>query len=102
MHLDEWDRFNYVCEAFRVLKPGGRLYVDNFNLLSPSGWGFFMDNMLDYHPVDRPANISKSSNPSSTCISSRRVSRRFDCAMALSINGLPRGARSRIGSTLPC
>ena len=32
MHLDEWDRYNYVVEAYRVLKPGGRVYVDNINL----------------------------------------------------------------------
>ncbi|MEM0955560.1 MAG: methyltransferase domain-containing protein [Pseudomonadota bacterium] len=63
MHLDEWDRFNYICEAMRVLRPGGRLYVDNYNLLSQEGWDFFMKNMLDYHPLQRPANISKSSTP---------------------------------------
>ncbi|MDJ0878415.1 MAG: class I SAM-dependent methyltransferase [Halieaceae bacterium] len=63
MHLDEWDRFNYICEAMRVLRPGGRLYVDNYNLLSRVGWDFFMKNMLDYHPMQRPANISKSSTP---------------------------------------
>ena len=63
MHLDEWDRFNYICEAMRVLRPGGRLYVDNYNLLSKEGWDFFMRNMLDYHPMQRPANISKSSTP---------------------------------------
>lgn len=63
MHLDEWDRFNYVCEAKRILKPKGRIYIDNYNLLSELGWDFFMKNMLDYHPVDRPSNISKSSTP---------------------------------------
>lgn len=63
MHLDEWDRFNYVCEAKRILKPGGRLFIDNYNLLSDTGWEFFIQNMMDYHPLDRPANISKSSTP---------------------------------------
>ena len=67
MHLDEWDRFNYICEAMRVLRPGGRLYVDNYNLLSREGWDFFMKNMLDYHPLQRPANISKSSTPQELC-----------------------------------
>ena len=39
MHLDEWERFRYVLDARRVLRPGGRLYVDNFNLLEPEGLG---------------------------------------------------------------
>lgn len=29
MHLDEWDRFRYVQESLRTLRPGGRLFVDN-------------------------------------------------------------------------
>jgi len=61
MHLDEWERFNYICESMRVLRPGGRVFVDNYNLLSEEGWDFFMKNMLDYHPLRRPPNISKSS-----------------------------------------
>src|SRR5258707_14432321 len=28
MHLETWDRYNYVLEAFRVLRPNGRIYVD--------------------------------------------------------------------------
>ncbi len=29
MHLEPWDRYNYLLEAFRVLRPNGRIYVDN-------------------------------------------------------------------------
>ena len=32
MHLESWDRYAYVKEARRVLRPGGKLYVDNVNL----------------------------------------------------------------------
>jgi ubiquinone/menaquinone biosynthesis C-methylase UbiE len=61
MHLDEWERFAYVVEAMRVLRPGGRLYVDNFNLRSDPGWDFFTEMATSYHPLWRPPNISKSS-----------------------------------------
>lgn len=63
MHLDEWERYNYICEGMRILKPGGRIYVDNFNLLSKMGWELFIKAMKDHHPLDRPSNISKSSTP---------------------------------------
>jgi ubiquinone/menaquinone biosynthesis C-methylase UbiE len=62
MHLDEWDRYRYVSEMFRVLKPGGRAYYDNFNLLSDEGWNFFLEECR-CDPTDRPPNISKSSTP---------------------------------------
>ena len=62
MHLDEWDRFRYVSEMHRVLKPGGRVYFDNINLLSDDGWNFFVEQCA-HEPVDRPANISRSSTP---------------------------------------
>ena len=63
MHLDEWERFAYVCEAHRVLRPGGRIYVDNYNLLSEPGWKFFSGVREWHHPLNRPPNISRSSTP---------------------------------------
>jgi ubiquinone/menaquinone biosynthesis C-methylase UbiE len=62
MHLDEWDRYRYVCEAFRVLRPGGRVYVDSMNLLGDEGWAQFLElSRLD--PLQRPARIGKTSTP---------------------------------------
>ncbi len=58
MHLDEWDRYEYVKEAYRVLKPNGRAYFDNFSLVTEEGWEIFMAH---YQLLERPNHISKSS-----------------------------------------
>lgn len=60
MHLDEWDRYNYVLEAARVLRPGGRIFVDNFNIASASGWDIF-ETHWRFPPHQRPPHFSKSS-----------------------------------------
>lgn len=62
MHLEEWDRYRYVREAYRVLKPGGRIYFDNVSLISDEGWRQF-DALVRYDPAARPPNISKASTP---------------------------------------
>jgi ubiquinone/menaquinone biosynthesis C-methylase UbiE len=41
-HIDELDRWRYVEEGFRVLRPGGRIYVDNVDLEDDSGWSLFL------------------------------------------------------------
>ena len=58
MHLDEWDRYEYIKEAFRVLKPGGRAYFDNFSLTTEEGWRIFKAH---HEMSERPSHISKSS-----------------------------------------
>lgn len=62
MHLDEWERFSYVRESFRVLRHGGRIYIDNFDLTSDEGWALFM-RVAAIPPAERPAAVSKSSTP---------------------------------------
>jgi hypothetical protein len=62
MHLEEWDRYNYLLEAFRVLRPGGRVYCDNANLCGDEGWAVFEESRR-YAPAERPPHISKCSTP---------------------------------------
>ncbi len=60
MHLFEWDRYRYVEEAFRVLRPGGRCYFDNYPLDSKHGWDVFTASAR--YPINRrPAHISMAS-----------------------------------------
>lgn len=62
MHLESWDRYGYVLEALRVLRPGGKLYVDNVNLCSDAGWAFF-ETHRKFPPSQRPDHISVCSTP---------------------------------------
>lgn len=63
MHLDEWERYGYVEEAFRVLRAGGRVYVDNVNLCSDGGWAVFQAHRK-FPPAERPPHITTCSTPS--------------------------------------
>lgn len=60
MHLEEWDRFNYVLEAGRVLRSGGRVFIDNVNLCSDEGWEVF-EVHRQLPPDQRPPHITKHS-----------------------------------------
>jgi cyclopropane fatty-acyl-phospholipid synthase-like methyltransferase len=62
MHLEEWERYSYVAEGFRVLKSGGRMLVDNVNLLSDEGWSFFEEHRAK-PPSKRPPHFSRTSTP---------------------------------------
>ncbi len=41
IHLFEWDRYAYVKEAFRILRPHGRCFFDNIDITSNHGWQVF-------------------------------------------------------------
>jgi SAM-dependent methyltransferase len=62
MHLDEWERYNYILEACRVLRPGGRIFIDNFNLCSDEGWRIF-ESHRRVAPADRPPHMARPSTP---------------------------------------
>ena len=63
MHLESWDRYNYVLEAMRVLRRGGRIYIDNVNLCSEAGWHVFENHRTAYAPELRPPHITQCSTP---------------------------------------
>jgi ubiquinone/menaquinone biosynthesis C-methylase UbiE len=62
MHLESWDRYNYVSEGFRVLRPKGRIYIDNINLCSDGGWKVFETHRA-MSPASRPAHMTQNSTP---------------------------------------
>jgi ubiquinone/menaquinone biosynthesis C-methylase UbiE len=61
-HLSQWDRYSYVEDAFRVLRPGGKLYVDNVNLCSESGWRIFQEHRR-IPPLERIPEMGECSTP---------------------------------------
>src|SRR5215831_20861974 len=62
MHLESWDRYNYISEAFRVLRSGGRIYVDNISLCSDGGWKVFETHRA-FSPKNRPPHMTQNSTP---------------------------------------
>ena len=62
MHLESWDRYSYISEAFRVLRPKGRIYVDNINLCSDGGWKVFETHRA-FSPANRPPHMTQNSTP---------------------------------------
>ncbi len=44
-HLDQMERWQYVTEARRILRPSGRLYIDTIALNSPEGWAMLLNNL---------------------------------------------------------
>ena len=72
MHLEEWDRYAYVREAHRVLRPGGRFYCDNANLDSDDGWAVFQSS-AQFPPGSRPLHLSRCSTTTELSVYLRRA-----------------------------
>jgi len=63
MHLDKSEMYRYMCEAYRVLVPGGRAYFDTCNILSPESWRQFLVLFNTYGPGERPGHAAQYSTP---------------------------------------
>jgi len=54
MHLDEMDQWEYAKDTFRVLRPGGRIFMDIIDIESQAGWDMFTRHAARYKHVERP------------------------------------------------
>ncbi len=63
-HMDKEELFLYLQEFARVLKPGGLLYFDTWNLLHPEGWERFMWELEHHrHKQVKPAHRNQFCTP---------------------------------------
>ena len=66
IHMDKEDFLLYLRELFRVLKPGGRLYFDHWNLAHPVGWKRFAMEVAQYVDHDHSARKDVARNQFTT------------------------------------
>lgn len=73
IHLDEMDRWQYAQEAFRVLRPAGRVFMDIIDIESEVGWGMFAHDAVRYKHLERPPYMPRFSNSSELTVYLQRA-----------------------------
>ena len=63
MHLDKEDMYEYIREAFRVLRPGGRAYFDTWNLLNDNMFRHFLQTQQGNRGDSKVRNRNQYSTP---------------------------------------
>ena len=66
IHMDKEDFYLYLQELARVLKPGGLIYFDTWNLISRVGWRRFALEAAQYRSADLSARKDVARNQFST------------------------------------
>jgi ubiquinone/menaquinone biosynthesis C-methylase UbiE len=72
-HLDEVDRWRYVEQTFRLLRPGGRLLLDNIDLESDGGWSMFANDARRSQGLELPPYMPRFSTAAELSAYARRA-----------------------------
>ena len=64
-HFDQVERWLYVRDAYRVVRPGERFYIDTIALDTPDGWSMITNNLIQraqgVHPPSTPRQLQMNS-----------------------------------------
>ena len=64
IHMDQKERFQYVLDAYRILRPQGRLYFDTIALDSQEGWQMVENNLAQVEAgLKSPPYVPNASTP---------------------------------------
>jgi ubiquinone/menaquinone biosynthesis C-methylase UbiE len=73
MHLDEMDRWQYVREALRVLRPDGCIFMDIIDIESDVGWTMFTHDAGRYKHLERPPYMPRFSTAAELMVYLKRA-----------------------------
>lgn len=89
IHLDKEDVFLYLRELARVLKPGGLLYFETWNLAHPGGWKWWMIQVEAWSDSDQTQRKDVSRNQFSVLEEIRQYLQHAGLAEVLALKDSP-------------